>query len=205
MRAKYVPQIDALRAVAVIAVLLFHLDHRFLPVGCSGVDVFFVVSGYVISRSMVELDATQWWRFVGEFYSRRALRILPALLVCLCVSFTLTTIFIPKAWLSTTIYDTARYSFWGFGNVALLNSGDDYFAPRIEFNAFAHMWSLGVEEQFYLLFPWVFLVWIVLRARGGHQRNLGAFLLGALLLASLVYCAYATRRYPAHAYHGLPA
>ena len=205
MRAKYVPQIDALRAVAVIAVLLFHLNNRFLPGGYSGVDVFFVVSGYVISRSMVELDATQWWRFVGEFYSRRALRILPALLVCLCVSFTLTTIFIPKAWLSTTIYDTALYSFWGFGNIALLKSGDGYFAPRIEFNAFAHMWSLGVEEQFYLLFPWVFLLWLVVRARGGERRNVGTLVLGALLLVSLLYCAYTTRRNPALAYYGLPA
>src|SRR3954454_4261824 len=116
MRAPYVPQIDALRAIAVIAVLVFHLENRWLPGGYAGVDVFFVVSGYVISRSMMELDGNRGWRFLGEFYSRRALRILPALLVCVGLSFLLTTVFVPRAWLSTTTYLTARYSLWGFGN-----------------------------------------------------------------------------------------
>jgi peptidoglycan/LPS O-acetylase OafA/YrhL len=205
MRAPYVPQIDALRAIAVIAVLVFHLENRWLPGGYAGVDVFFVVSGYVISRSMMELDANRWWRFLGEFYSRRSLRILPALLVCVGVSFLLTTVFVPRAWLSTTAYQTARYSLWGFGNYGLLASGDGYFDPRIEYNAFAHMWSLGVEEQFYLLFPLIFFVWVASRRTAGKNRDLGTILLGALLLASLAYSAIATNTAPARAYYLLPS
>jgi peptidoglycan/LPS O-acetylase OafA/YrhL len=205
MRAPYVPQIDALRAIAVIAVLVFHLKNSWLPGGYAGVDVFFVVSGYVISRSMLELEASRWWRFLGEFYSRRALRILPALLVCLSLSFLLTTIFVPRAWLSTTAYTTARYSLWGFGNYALLGSGDNYFDPKIEYNAFAHMWSLGVEEQFYLLFPLIFFTWLALGRRAGNKSNLGTVLLGALLVASLAYSAIVTKTQPARAYYLLPS
>ena len=147
-RGDYVPEIDTLRALAVLSVMVFHLSARLLPGGFAGVDVFLVISGFVISRSMMSLDAESLPRFAAAFYARRFLRILPALLVCLSATLLLSTLLVPVAWLSVANYDTARYALWGLGNYGLINSQDNYFSPRIEFNPFAHTWSLGVEEQF---------------------------------------------------------
>jgi len=80
---RYIPGIDGLRAIAVLSVILFHLDASLLPGGFIGVDVFFVISGYVISRSLAKSDTTSFRIFVLDFYKRRVLRIFPALVVCL--------------------------------------------------------------------------------------------------------------------------
>jgi hypothetical protein len=86
-----------------------------------------------------------------------------------------------------------------------MNAGDGYFVPRIEYNVFAHMWSLGVEEQFYLTFPMLFFVWVILVQKSGKRANAGAFLLASLVIASLAFCALITSRQPTQAYYGLPA
>src|ERR1700680_286451 len=87
--------IDALRAVAVLAVMVFHMQPSWLPGGFAGVDVFLVISGYVISRSMLQLDSSSLLRFAAAFYARRARRILPALLVCLMVICVATILIVP--------------------------------------------------------------------------------------------------------------
>ncbi len=164
----YLSGVDGLRAIAVVGVVLYHLDSRFLPGGFAGVDVFFVISGYVVGRSLAGYSApdTRLVGFLTDFYSRRFVRLLPALVVCLLVSSLLAVLFVPASWLSDNILRTGLYAYFGISNFALAYAGDDYYTPRAEFNPFTHTWSLAVEEQFYLIFPVVIYLW--LRYRDGH-------------------------------------
>ena len=203
---RHLTAIDALRALAVVAVMIFHMQSSWLPGGFAGVDVFLVISGYVISRSMLKLDSTGLLRFTGAFYARRARRILPALLVCLSVIAVAAALFIPSSWLAKTNQQTTSYAFWGLSNYFMMHYGDPYFAPRIDYNPSAHTWSLGVEEQFYWLYPLVFFAWLKLRARSNTGRHIAEPLLPMLTLASLAYSTYLTARgQSAAAYYSLPS
>jgi len=201
----YIPGVDGLRAVAVLSVLLFHLDARLLPGGFTGVDVFFVISGYVISRSLASSPGIDFRTFVGRFYARRIRRLFPALVFCLMVVGLGTTLFVPASWLSDTIWKTGLSAFFGFSNFALVLVGDGYFSPRVEFNPFTHTWSLAVEEQFYLLFPVILFPWIKSIGRGGSGSKLGSALLPLLLVASLLVSGYETAIANERAYHLLPS
>lgn len=155
-KLKYRPEIDGLRAVAVLAVILFHADVPGMSGGYVGVDVFFVLSGYLITGILLrELDAGQF--SIASFYERRIRRILPALFLVLVVC-------IPVGWFLMN-----PYAFWRFGQglvaVTLFSSNilywqtTNYFTEKMG-NPLLHTWSLGVEEQFYLFFPLLLmLVW----------------------------------------------
>ena len=188
----YIPGIDGLRAVAVLAVMLFHLKPSFIPGGFSGVDIFFVISGYVVSASLARHPAPDFLRFAADFYARRILRIFPALIVCLTVSALATTLFIPASWLSHTSSITGLAAFFGLGNFALILFNDGYFSPRTDFNPFTHTWSLGVEEQFYLVFPLIFYLWTACRSEEKAWTVLSQWLLAALFFLSLAYSSYQT-------------
>jgi peptidoglycan/LPS O-acetylase OafA/YrhL len=154
---QYFPQIDGLRAVAVIAVLVYHLrlgdeDGFLLPGGFLGVDIFFVISGFLITRILLtELDATGRVS-IGRFYARRARRILPALLAVILAS-------IPVGWallLPSEFKDfgLSLIASLGFvGNAYWYVAQSAYGAPGALTQPFLHTWSLGVEEQFYIAFP----------------------------------------------------
>jgi peptidoglycan/LPS O-acetylase OafA/YrhL len=204
-RTGYVPEIDGLRAIAVLSVILFHLAPSILPGGFSGVDVFFVISGYVVSGSLVREGQSTFLKFAANFYARRIVRIYPALVVCLVVVGLIQTLIVPPSWLSTTTNTTALFAFFGLSNFSLVWFSDGYFSPRMEFNAFTHTWSLGVEEQFYLLFPLVFFIWL----KGQNRKNaVGVFaqwLLPVLLVASLIFSWHQTTAAPEHAYYRLPS
>ncbi len=181
----YVPHIDGLRAIAVLAVIVFHLDPAWLPGGFTGVDVFFVISGFVVSASVHRLPPLSLGASMLRFYARRIRRIAPALVTCLLVTAVASVLFIPESWLSEASDKTGLMAFFGLSNWVLAAVGNDYFAPKAEFNPYTHTWSLGVEEQFYLLFPLLFLAW----ARGARGRwlSLGLFLL--VSAASLLHAA----------------
>ena len=149
----YIPGIDGLRAIAVLSVALYHFDHTLLPGGFTGVDVFFVISGYVISKSLAASNSTNCAAFILGFYKRRILRIVPALLFFLIITSIASSLFVPDAWLSASNKRTAISAFFGVSNFYLVRSADGYFSDRIPFNPFVHTWSLAVEEQFYLFFP----------------------------------------------------
>jgi peptidoglycan/LPS O-acetylase OafA/YrhL len=160
-RLKYRPEIDGLRAIAVLAVILFHAQLGPFPGGFLGVDVFFVISGYLITRIITpDIDAGRF--NLKTFYMRRVRRILPALylvtLLCLPVGLYL---LIPedladlaKSAIAAVLF-VPNFYFWDTA---------DYFARAADFKPLIHTWSLGVEEQFYLLFPALLLL-LTARAR----------------------------------------
>ncbi|MEJ0048407.1 MAG: acyltransferase [Rhodospirillales bacterium] len=121
---------------------------------------FFVISGFVVSGALPPSGITGIRQLLGLFYARRATRILPALYVCLLVSSLLSMLFIPYSWLSAINERTGLAAVLGYSNFVLAHAEGNYFAPRAEYNMFTHTWSLGVEEQFYALFPWLFLPWL---------------------------------------------
>ena len=204
-RTHYIPGIDGLRALAVLSVIAFHLRSSLMPGGFTGVDVFFVISGYVVSGSLVRSEAVGFWRFALEFYRRRIFRIYPALVVCLILGAALQTLLIPESWLSSTSSRTAIYAFFGCSNLALVWFNDGYFSPRVEFNSFTHTWSLAVEEQFYLIFPVLLYFWM--RSRGQHrlQRAAADWLLPIIVVISFIWSAIETTQAPQHAYYLLPS
>jgi len=177
----YRPEIDGLRALAVIAVIINHFNKALLPSGYLGVDIFFVISGYVITASLSRGDSKNLAEFLGRFYARRIRRLVPAMVVFVLVTSVLICLFNPEPGISLS---TGRASLFGFSNLYLLKRSTDYFAQSTELNPFMHTWSLGVEEQFYLLFP--LLVWF---SGFGRQARTGArnlFLwIGLLSLVSL--------------------
>ncbi|TCR60961.1 peptidoglycan/LPS O-acetylase OafA/YrhL [Bosea sp. BK604] len=179
---RYLAFVDGLRAISIVSVLLYHLDRDFVPNGYIGVDVFFVISGFVVSYAIAARKPLGFASFLADFYARRILRIAPALIVCLLLTSLLSFLFIPDAWLSSQQYKTAQMAFWGLSNVQLAQ-GTDYFSPVTEFNPFTHTWSLGVEEQFYLLFPLLFFPWT--RSRSGRRYAVLAVMVGLMLSLSL--------------------
>lgn len=120
--------------------------------GYLGVDVFFVISGYVVTKSITYYKVG-FFDFIRIFYSKRFLRIYPALIVTLLITFILYVLFIPKAWISNGIENVGISAFFGLSNVVLNKTSSNYFAPISELNPFTQTWSLGVEEQFYALCP----------------------------------------------------
>src|SRR6185436_9983061 len=155
-RAPYRPDIDGLRALSVVGVVLFHAEVPGVAGGFVGVDVFFVISGYLITQWLVTREQAGLLALLGEFYVRRARRILPALLLML-VAATVT------AWWLFLPADLVRFGKYLLG--AVLMSGNlaawtegDYFNSAIGFAPLLHLWSIAVEEQFYLLFPLLMLL-----------------------------------------------
>lgn len=202
-RDSYIPEIDGLRAVAVVSVILYHLHASYLPGGFTGVDVFFVISGYVVSRTLARDVDAKVIAFLQRFYARRFLRILPALLACLLATTAFTVVLIPEAWLSDTIQDTGLYAFLGVSNFAL-RSADSYFAPRPGFNPFTHTWSLAVEEQFYLLYPLILFIALRLNRRAGVAGMFANAIIPALLLGSFAALWWISKRDALSAFYMLP-
>lgn len=198
----YIKSIDSLRAFAVLSVMLYHIYPKALPGGFTGVDVFFVISGYVVSSSLFKNYNSNFFKFTLDFYSRRIIRLIPVFLVFVLFSTLITVLFIPSSWLSDTINKTGLASLFGLSNFALVWYNDGYFSPRIEFNPFVHTWSLAVEEQFYIVFPLIFFLWYKFQSSSKKIISLGLrYLLPLLLVLSLIYSYYETSANPQHAFY----
>jgi peptidoglycan/LPS O-acetylase OafA/YrhL len=180
----YIPAIDGLRAIAVTSVILFHLWPWSLPGGFTGVDIFFVISGFVVTGSLVGREFTSLRQLAGYFYARRLMRIMPALVAMLLVTLLAAQLFIPDAWLSNSLAQVGRFAFFGLSNVVLATDTDSYFGPQAAYNPFTHSWSLGVEEQFYLFFP--FILWWHHKLQSGAKAVRMVAILSGL---SLLLCA----------------
>ena len=200
--ASYLPAIDGFRALAVLAVIVFHSDFLdVLPGGFTGVDMFFVISGYVISQSLSKRCDWGFSAYLWEFYRRRFLRILPALLVVLSISFLVSVMFIPQFWLSGLFNRTGLAAFFGLSNLVLAGNTETYFSPSADLNPYLHTWSLGVEEQFYVVFPAIYFVWL----RFKDRLTVVWCLLPLCLLISLFISAYQTYFNPPSAFYLLPS
>ena len=202
---KYRPDIDGLRALAVVSVMVYHLEPRWLPGGFIGVDVFFVISGFVVCASLAASERTRLSGFVAEFYARRLARIIPALVVMLAVASVVSTLFVPKVWVSGLNDQTAQYAYFGLSNVLLMTDTNQYVAAtRAEFNPYAHTWSLGVEEQFYLLFPLACFFWVRATSAGDHRGRLAMVALLALAAGlSFAGSRWATEAQPISAFYSI--
>lgn len=174
--------VDGLRAVAVLAVVLNHLNESLLPGGFRGVDMFFAISGFVITRSLMGRERGSTIPFLLDFYARRIKRLLPALLVCVALTSIFAMLFTtnPEMQLSAGVR-----AVFGLSNLKFYQWQTDYFAQATRSILFIHTWSLGVEEQFYVFFS---LFWIAVNPRS--RIFLPALL--ALSAASLaLYLAWA--------------
>lgn len=198
--AQYFPYIDGLRALAVLAVVVYHLHGPWLPGGFVGVDVFFVISGFVVSASLAGFKGRGLGRFLAYFYARRIRRIVPALVLCLLVTAYVSALLVPSSWLSAVNQQTGLYAFFGLSNFILASTGRDYFAPTTEYNPYTHTWSLAVEEQFYLVFPLLFIAWVM----GQRGRGLSFVLFFGGMLVSAGFAAWQSQASPTEAYFLTP-
>lgn len=181
-KSNYRPEIDGLRALAVVAVIINHFNKDWLPSGYLGVDIFFVISGYVITSSLSGRKSKDLADFILSFYERRIKRLVPALTLFIATSALLICIFNPEP---NYHLEVATFALFGLSNISLKNTATDYFAPSTALNPFTHTWSLGVEEQFYLLFP--FIIWFsgFGRQKANSARNL-FWSIGTLSITSLL-------------------
>ena len=178
---QYRPDVDGLRAIAVISVIAFHFSNTVLPGGYFGVDIFFVLSGYLIT-AIIWREITLGEFSVVRFYDRRIRRIAPALLLTLVA----TTVGAALLLLPMDLIGYARSLLATVGFVANVYfwRDTDYFSRLADEKPLLHMWSLGVEEQFYVLFPLL----LVLIAR--YSRNAVAIWVSVVVLTSLVLNAF---------------
>jgi peptidoglycan/LPS O-acetylase OafA/YrhL len=181
---QYRPDVDGLRAIAVMLVLNYHAFPETMPGGFIGVDIFFVISGFLITGLIArELDLERF--SLLDFYARRVRRIFPALIIVLCATLVLGWLWmLPAAYaqLGSDVFASAAF----FANIALLlQSG--YFDVESAKKPLLHLWSLGIEEQFYLFWPLLLMLAARLRLSMVAMASIlgvGSFLLNVALIGS---------------------
>ena len=178
---RYVPALDGLRAVAILGVLVFHALPRALPGGFAGVDVFFVLSGYLIA-SVILFDLRAGSFTMREFYLRRVQRLLPnAVVMVFCTVAAATVVLLPSS-----VAQVGEHGLWtllNLSNIYILRHFGDYWQDVASSAPLLHTWSLAVEEQFYLLLP--VTLWLLSRRRGRTTFGIVASLAGAGYLLAL--------------------
>lgn len=200
------PAVEGLRAVAVIAVMLFHAGVPFVSGGYIGVDVFFVISGYLITGLLLRELRRTGTVSLRRFYARRARRLLPAATLVLVVVAYLSWLLVPVGQREDVGLSVMAAAVFAANWVFAAQAGD-YFNQGTETNPVLHFWSLSVEEQFYLIWPGLLLLLALPRL----WRSLGtprvriAVGVAALAAASLAYAIWLTSTDPAAAYFVTPA
>lgn len=199
---RYIPAIDGLRAVAVIAVMLYHLGFNWIPGGFLGVDLFFVISGYVITRLLLDSIQRSGGLDLRAFYAARIRRLLPPLVFMIIVTTIIVGFWAPDT--MRRFLGDAPFALFGGMNWWLVFRHTDYFEAIGRPPLLQHTWSLGVEAQFYLVWPLILL--LVLRYFGKHKIPSAALLIAAisgitLLVVSLQVDA-ASSSQVSHVYFG---
>ena len=181
MALKYRPEIDGLRAVAVVPVVFFHAGFAPFAGGFVGVDIFFVISGYLITSLLLQ-DITQNRFSIVNFYERRARRILPALFLVMAVSSVIAWAWMLPGQLESFGQSLAAVTV--FASNLFFYRASNYFAPSSELMPLLHTWSLAVEEQFYILFP------LVLALVARWRTRVAVLVFGAGLVLSLMLAEF---------------
>lgn len=186
----YRPDVDGLRAVAILSVIGFHAFPRLIRGGFVGVDIFFVISGFLISGLILkELQAGHF--SFADFYARRVRRIFPALITVLATSLVFGAVLLPSDYNDVGAQSVAGMLF--YANIFFWQ-GSGYFDAAAHLNPLLHLWSLGVEEQFYIVWP---MALTLLYAR---TRRL-LFVIGTVLLASFIWNVSTVRHDPVGAFY----
>ena len=183
---QYIPAIDGLRAIAVIAVMLYHLGVSWIPGGFLGVDLFFVISGYVITRLLLDSIQQRGGLDLRDFYLARIRRLLPPLVFMIVT----TSIFV-GLWAPDTTKKFLRdtpFSLTGVMNWWLVFNRQDYFAASGRPSLLQHTWSLAVEAQFYLIWPLILL--LVLRYLGKKLIPAAALVIAATSGVALMLVSF---------------
>jgi peptidoglycan/LPS O-acetylase OafA/YrhL len=201
--SRFLPHVQGLRAIAVLLVVLYHFWPARLPGGYVGVDVFFVISGFLItSHLMRELTATGTVR-LSQFWARRARRLLPASLLVLlfCAIVAGSPYLMPTSALPNEVREIIASTFY-VENWYLAFTSADYLNHAGNPTTVQHYWSLSLEEQFYVLWPLIMLLaaWVAVKFFRGRRRTAVIVALGAVSAASFVFCVVFTLTDPAPAY-----
>ncbi|MDR1889921.1 MAG: acyltransferase [Zoogloeaceae bacterium] len=200
----YRPDIEGLRAIAILLVMAAHIKLPGFQGGFIGVDVFFVLSGYLITALLVlEMESTGRVNMWG-FYARRLRRLAPGLFTVLLVSCLLAYALLPPLQQLEQVGGTASATVW-LSNFHYAFSQIDYFGPGAENDLFLHTWSLGVEEQFYLVWPWLLLLAWGLAKKQGSQAQQCKRMMWLVFAVSLALCLCFMRLHPASAFYMMPA
>ena len=194
----YNPSIQGLRAVAIILVLAAHAGVPFLYGGFIGVDVFFVISGYLITGLLITEIEKEGELSLSRFYARRLKRLMPALMLMLVVSAAAIFALTPVAEHPAQASAAASAAAW-VSNFYFIFAEQNYFESTSLANAFLHTWSLGVEEQFYLLWPLIVILICTLASKYRLP------LLLAISLLSLALCMWLAHSNPVQAFYLMPA
>jgi peptidoglycan/LPS O-acetylase OafA/YrhL len=196
-RFPYLPGIDALRALAVLAVFLYHAGIGWMPGGFLGVDVFFVISGYLITSLLLREFRRDGHLRLGRFWLRRARRLLPAVGVLIALTMVLAAIVEPDR--IDQLRGDAVASLLYFANWHFIYGHESYFESFQRPSLFRHLWSLSVEEQFYLFWPLLFAAGMKLF---GRTRLLLGVLAGALASVALAWLLFDPGHDASRVYYG---
>jgi peptidoglycan/LPS O-acetylase OafA/YrhL len=181
----YMPGIDAMRALAVLAVFGYHAGLGWVPGGFLGVDVFFVISGYLITSLLLREFRGTGHLEIGRFWLRRARRLLPAVGVLIAVAMIVSAIAEPDK--IDQIRGDALASLFYFANWHFIYEHTSYFEQFGRPSLFTHLWSLSVEEQFYLFWPLIFAAGMKLFGRGRLLIGVLAGAVGSIVLAWILF------------------
>lgn len=193
---KYRPEIDGLRAVAIIPVVLFHLEFSWIAGGYFGVDIFFVISGFLITSILLKEENSHSFS-LKKFWLRRLRRIMPALLFMVAIVLLLCHLLLFRPVLKE-YYNDALSSIFSYANISMYWKFGDYWGAAAENSPFLHCWSLSVEEQFYLIYPLIVAFFL-----SNRTRLLIVLLIIAVL--SFITFLFATVYYPTAGFYLLPS
>ena len=196
---RFRPEVQGLRAVAVLLVVVYHLNPDLMPGGYVGVDVFFVISGFLITSLLYREASGRGRVLLGRFYVRRVRRLLPAATVVLVAVGAVSLVFLPATQLAETAWQLLASALYS-ENLYLAHQAVDYLAADTPPSPVQHFWSLAVEEQFYLLWPLPFMLWALAVRRWRATPRLLVVALSGLLIVSLVHSVVWTVKDPTAAY-----
>jgi peptidoglycan/LPS O-acetylase OafA/YrhL len=192
----YLPGLDGLRALAVLAVLAYHAEVSWMPGGFLGVEIFFVISGYLITAILLRENRRGGRISLRRFYLRRARRLLPALVLCIVATMLVAFLLVPEE--VHSLRDDALASLAYVSNWHLVLSDVSYFESFGRPSLFLHIWSLGVEEQFYLLWPLLLIAALAL----GRRRAAAVLAVGGVVVSTVLMALLLDPHDPNRVYYG---
>lgn len=203
---KYLPEIDGLRAIAILLVVGYHVGLPQLSGGFIGVDVFFVLSGFLITGLLAREITLSGRIDILDFYARRARRLMPALTVVLVFTIAAGAILLDPVGQQPKLAQSAVAASVFLANIFFWRSQSSYFASPADAMPLLHLWTLAVEEQFYIVWPLVLIVVVAVARRWGQEifRPLVIAVLIVASTASFLLCWYFTFSYSTMTFYATP-